>query len=68
VRNKNGKLRRKKNSDLKICLKEEVASQRASEGANEQATGSEREREQKRSRRHNRGKTFEGAKLVLWVQ
>jgi len=45
VRNKNGKLRRKKNSDLKICLKEEVASQRASEGANEQATGSERERE-----------------------
>jgi hypothetical protein len=37
-------LEEKKKSDLKICLKKEVASQRASEGSSEQATGSERER------------------------
>ncbi len=45
----------KKNSDFKICLKEEVASQRASE---KQRGAIEREREQKRSRRHNRSKNI----------
>jgi hypothetical protein len=44
-------------------LKEEVASQQASERASKGER--EREREQKRSRRHNRSKTFEGAKLVF---
>jgi hypothetical protein len=37
----------------------------SSESASERATGSEREREQKRSTRHNRSKTFEGAKRVF---